>query len=93
MTFPLFHVDAFTDRLFGGNPAGVCPLSTWKDDCWLQAVAREMNLSETAFLVKKSDCFDLRWQRVRRPVAERSCCGLFTFSGRYDERLDRRFHP
>jgi len=51
MTIPLFHVDAFTDRPFAGNPAAVCLLPAWKDDRWLQAVAGEMNLSETAFLV------------------------------------------
>ena len=51
MTIPFFHVDAFTDRPFAGNPAAVCLLPAWKDDRWLQAVAREMNLSETAFLV------------------------------------------
>jgi PhzF family phenazine biosynthesis protein len=61
MTIPLFHVDAFTDRPYAGNPAAVCLLRAWKEDRWLQAVAREMNLSETAFLVKKSDGFDLRW--------------------------------
>src|SRR5262249_27180116 len=47
--FPLFHVDGFTDRPFAGNPAAVCRLPAWRDDQWLQAVAREMNLSETAF--------------------------------------------
>ena len=59
MTIPLFHVDAFTDRPFAGNPAAVCLLPFWKGDRWLQAVAREMNLSETAFLVKQPDHFDL----------------------------------
>src|SRR5665213_3545029 len=61
MLLPLFHVDAFTDRPFAGNPAAVCLLHSWKEDRWLQAVAREMNLSETAFLVKQPDHFDLRW--------------------------------
>ena len=46
MTIPLFHVDAFTDRPFAGNPAAVCLLPTWKDERWLQAVAREKNLSD-----------------------------------------------
>src|SRR5262245_42343709 len=46
--YPLFHVDAFTNRPFGGNPAAVCLLPAWREDRWLQAVAREMNLSETA---------------------------------------------
>jgi hypothetical protein len=61
MVLPLFHVDAFTDRPFAGNPAAVCLLPSWKEDRWLQAIAREMNLSETAFLVKQPDHFDLRW--------------------------------
>jgi PhzF family phenazine biosynthesis protein len=61
MTISLFHVDAFTDRLFAGNPAAVCLLPSWRNDQWLQAVAREMNLSETGFLVKQQGHFDLRW--------------------------------
>src|SRR3979411_1815304 len=61
MTLPLFQVDAFTDRPFSGNPAAVCLLPSWKEDRWLQAVGREMNLSETAFLVQNADGFDLRW--------------------------------
>jgi PhzF family phenazine biosynthesis protein len=50
MSIPLFHVDAFTNEPFSGNPAGVCLLPSWKEDAWLRAVAGEMNLSETAFL-------------------------------------------
>jgi len=61
MTVPLFHVDAFTDKPFGGNPAAVCLLAEKRADEWMQAVAAEMNLSETAFLVKNPDGFDLRW--------------------------------
>ena len=77
MTIPLFHVDAFTDRPFAGNPAAVCLLPSWKTDSWLQAVAREMNLSETAFLVKKSDGFDLRWFT---PKVEVDLCGHATLA-------------
>ncbi len=77
MTVPLFHVDAFTDRPFGGNPAAVCILPTWKEDRWLQAVAREMNLSETAFLVKQPDHFDLRWFT---PIVEVDLCGHATLA-------------
>jgi PhzF family phenazine biosynthesis protein len=77
MTFPLFHVDAFTDRPFAGNPAAVCLLPTWKEDRWLQAVAREMNLSETAFLVKKANVFDLRWFT---PKVEVDLCGHATLA-------------
>ena len=50
MSIPLFHVDAFADRPFAGNPAAVCILPGPRDDAWLQAVAGEMNLAETAFL-------------------------------------------
>ena len=69
---PLFHVDAFTDRPFAGNPAAVCLLPFWKEDRWLQAVAREMNLPMTAFLVKQADLFDLRWFT---PNVEVGLCG------------------
>jgi PhzF family phenazine biosynthesis protein len=77
MTIPLFHVDAFTERPFAGNPAAVCLLPCWKEDLWLQAVAGEMNLSETAFLVKQSDCFDLRWFT---PKVEVDLCGHATLA-------------
>jgi PhzF family phenazine biosynthesis protein len=77
MTIPLFHVDAFTDRPFAGNPAAVCLLPSWKTDSWLQAVAREMNLSETAFLVTQPDHFDLRWFT---PKVEVDLCGHATLA-------------
>src|SRR5262245_50930492 len=68
-TVPIFHVDAFTDHAFAGNPAAVCILPSWKEDRWLQAVAAEMNLSETAFLVRNADGFDLRWLTPKVEVA------------------------
>jgi PhzF family phenazine biosynthesis protein len=77
MLLPLFHVDAFTDRPFAGNPAAVCLLPSWIEDSWLQAVAREMNLSETAFLVKQPDHFDLRWVT---PKVEVDLCGHATLA-------------
>jgi PhzF family phenazine biosynthesis protein len=77
MTIPLFHVDAFTARPFAGNPAAVCLLPAWREDHWLQAVAREMNLSETAFLVKQPDHFDLRWFT---PAVEVDLCGHATLA-------------
>jgi PhzF family phenazine biosynthesis protein len=77
MSIPLFHVDAFTDRPFAGNPAAVCLLPSWKPDSWLQSVAREMNLSETAFLVKQSEHFDLRWFT---PTVEVDLCGHATLA-------------
>ena len=61
MEIPLFQVDAFTDRPFAGNPAAVCFLSEDREDHWMQAVAAEMNLSETAFLLKQDDGYRLRW--------------------------------
>jgi len=54
-SIPLFQVDAFTDRPFAGNPAAVCLLPAVRDDRWMQAVASEMNLSETAFLLAEGD--------------------------------------
>src|SRR5260370_8671487 len=77
MPFPLFHVDAFTDQPFTGNPAAVCLLPSWSDDRWLQLVAREMNLSETAFLVRNKEGFDLRWFT---PKTEVDLCGHATLA-------------
>src|SRR4051794_31389435 len=77
MTIPLFDVDASTDRPFAGNPAAVCILPSWMEDCWLQAVAREMNHSDTAFLVKKPAHFDLRWFT---PTVEVDLCGHATLA-------------
>ena len=57
----LFTVDAFTDRLFAGNPAAVCLLADNREVAWMQAVAAEMNLSETAFLRSLGQDFELRW--------------------------------
>jgi PhzF family phenazine biosynthesis protein len=73
----LFHVDAFTDRPFSGNPAAVCILPAWREDKWLGAVAGEMNLSETAFLVKRPGHFDLRWFT---PKVEVDLCGHATLA-------------
>ena len=61
MAFPLFQVDAFTATPFAGNPAAVCLLPAPAEPAWMQRVAREMNLSETAFLVKREDGWGLRW--------------------------------
>jgi PhzF family phenazine biosynthesis protein len=77
MTIPLYHVDAFTERPFAGNPAAVCILPSMKEDRWLQAVAEEMNLSETAFLVKQPNHFDLRWFT---PNLEVDLCGHATLA-------------
>ena len=55
MNIPIFQVDAFTDRAFTGNPAAVCLLPEEREDQWMQAVAAEMNLSETAILLEQDD--------------------------------------
>ena len=67
MQINIYHVDAFTNRLFGGNPAAVCPLNRWISVATMQAIATENNLSETAFFVPKGEDFEIRWFT---PVAE-----------------------
>jgi PhzF family phenazine biosynthesis protein len=73
----LFQVDAFTETAFAGNPAAVCLLSSPKDETWMRQVAREMNLSETAFLVEQPDGFSLRWFT---PTTEVDLCGHATLA-------------
>lgn len=73
----IYQVDAFTSRVFGGNPAAVCLLEVPRSAEWMQAVALEMNLSETAFLVRRGDVFDLRWFT---PAAEVDLCGHATLA-------------
>jgi len=65
---PLYLVDAFAERAFGGNPAAVCLLPRWPEDALLLAIAAELNLSETAFLVGSADRFDIRWFTPTREV-------------------------
>ncbi|MFC1896103.1 PhzF family phenazine biosynthesis protein [Thermodesulfobacteriota bacterium] len=77
MGLRLFVVDAFTDRAFAGNPAAVCLLSEPRDERWMQNVASEMNLSETAFLLRKDKGFDLRWFT---PEVEVDLCGHATLA-------------
>jgi PhzF family phenazine biosynthesis protein len=77
MTFPLYVTDAFTDMPFRGNPAAVCLLPAAQDEAWMQAVATEMNLSETAFLVPRDDGHDLRWFT---PAREVDLCGHATLA-------------
>lgn len=76
-SLPYFVVDAFADRAFAGNPAAVVLLPQWKEDTWLQNVAMEMNLSETAFLVRNESGWDLRWFT---PKAEVDLCGHATIA-------------
>ncbi len=77
MSIPIYQVDAFTHQLFAGNPAGVCILPEARDASWMQQVAAEMNLSETAFLVPNEQGYDLRWFT---PKVEVDLCGHATLA-------------
>src|SRR5262249_3886623 len=77
MGLRIVQVDAFTDTPFAGNPAAVCVLPAPREAPWMQQVAREMNLSETAFLCRRPDGFDLRWFT---PVIEVPLCGHATLA-------------
>jgi PhzF family phenazine biosynthesis protein len=80
LRIPFYQVDAFTSRLFGGNPAGVCLLENWLSAEVMQAVAAENNLSETAFLVKEKDGWGLRWFT---PEVEVDLCGHATLASAF----------
>jgi len=77
MGLKIFQADAFTDKAFAGNPAAVCILTDPRDDAWMQNLAREMNLSETAFLHKQEDGYGLRWFT---PTVEVALCGHATLA-------------
>jgi PhzF family phenazine biosynthesis protein len=77
---PLWQVDSFTDRAFAGNPAAVCLLDRECDASWMQAVAAEMNLSETAFVRRLNDGFELRWFT---PAVEVDLCGHATLASAF----------
>ncbi|HET7840644.1 MAG TPA: PhzF family phenazine biosynthesis isomerase, partial [Terriglobia bacterium] len=77
MSQRITQVDAFTDKPFAGNPAAVCVLSSPREEAWMRNVAREMNLSETAFLVRQADGYDLRWFT---PTVEIKLCGHATLA-------------
>jgi PhzF family phenazine biosynthesis protein len=77
MTVPLFWVDAFTDHPFAGNPAAVCLLDVARDEAWMQALAHEIGLSETAYVHPEGDTFRLRWFT---PTIEMSLCGHATLA-------------
>jgi PhzF family phenazine biosynthesis protein len=100
MRIPMFYVDAFTDRPFGGNPAAVCPLDSWLDDDRLHKVAAENNLSATAFLLPRGKNFEIRWFTAR---CELKLCGHATLASgfvvlnflqpeRQAVHFDSRFH-
>lgn len=73
----IYQVDAFTTEAFGGNPAAVCILEEEKEDSWLQNLASEMNLSETAFLYSQEEGYNLRWFT---PQTEIDLCGHATLA-------------
>jgi PhzF family phenazine biosynthesis protein len=77
MTIPIYQADAFTDRLFGGNPAAICPLDEWLTDETMQQIAIENNLAETAFFVKNETGYKLRWFT---PEYEIDLCGHATLA-------------
>jgi predicted PhzF superfamily epimerase YddE/YHI9 len=77
MRLPMYQVDAFTDSLFGGNPAAVCPLDAWLPDATMQAIAAENNLAETAFFVRVGGDYALRWFT---PTVEVDLCGHATLA-------------
>jgi len=79
-TLPIYQVDAFASEVFAGNPAAVCPLDAWLPDETMQAIALENNLSETAFIVKAGQDYDLRWFT---PAVEVDLCGHATLGSAY----------
>ncbi|MBB4636067.1 PhzF family phenazine biosynthesis protein [Longimicrobium terrae] len=97
MPLKLVQVDAFADRMFSGNPAAVCLLDAPRDAAWMQSVAIEMNLSETAFLEPRGDEWGLRWFT---PAVEVDLCGHATLAsahvlwqdGHLPESATARFH-
>jgi PhzF family phenazine biosynthesis protein len=81
MNIPYYQVDAFSSKIFGGNPAGVCFMESWPVDEALQNIAAENNLSETAFLVQRSKGrYDLRWFT---PTVEIDLCGHATLASAF----------
>ena len=80
MKLKLYQVDAFTDKVFSGNPAAVCPLDSWLKDDLLQKIAMENNLAETAYYVKNGDAYEIRWFT---PTLEVDLCGHATLASAY----------
>lgn len=92
----IYQVDAFAEKMFSGNPAAVCPFTSWPEDQLMQHIATENNLAETAFYVKKGNGYEIRWFT---PAAEVDLCGhatlaaayvLFNCEGHQGDRID--FH-
>src|SRR5690606_16423175 len=72
--------DAFTDQIFSGNPAAVCPLDAWLEDTLMQQIAMENNLAETAFFVKNEQGYEIRWFT---PTVEVDLCGHATLASAF----------
>lgn len=81
-TLPFYQVDAFTNQIFKGNPAGVCPLTEWLSDDVMQKIAAENNLSETAFYVEENGVYNIRWFT---PTIEIPLCGHATLASAFVE--------
>ena len=77
MRIPIYQVDAFASNVFSGNPAAVCMMEAWPDDSLLQAIAAENNLSETAFILRSGEGYELRWFT---PTTEVALCGHATLA-------------
>ena len=77
MKIKMYQVDAFTDRLFSGNPAAVCILDAWLTETQMQSIAAENNLAETAFIVTNDDGYNIRWFT---PTVEVELCGHATLA-------------
>ena len=77
MNLEIFQVDAFTEHLFSGSPAAICPLKSWLSDKLMQSIAAENNLAETAFFIKEEDAYHLRWFT---PTVEVKLCGHATLA-------------
>jgi PhzF family phenazine biosynthesis protein len=80
MRIKIYQVDAFTDKVFSGNPAAVCPLQEWLSDEIMQDIAMENNLAETAFYVKRQDEYEIRWFT---PTIEVDLCGHATLAAAF----------
>ena len=80
MELTIYQVDAFTDQIFGGNPAAVCPLEEWLEPTLMQRIAEENNLAETAFFTKKAEVYEIRWFM---PHDEIDLCGHATLASAY----------
>jgi PhzF family phenazine biosynthesis protein len=80
MQLPIYQIDAFTSRVFAGNPAAVCPLEEWLPDATMQSIAAENNLSETAYFVRENGGYRIRWFT---PGVEVDLCGHATLASGY----------